>query len=86
MNVVVVGQLTKGIGVACETFDDTVSDQRLYLAACHITDANNNADYVGTGFTPDYSANPLSPVSGIQPFGDPDENLLSTALEVINNE
>lgn len=86
MNVVVVGQQTKGIGVACETFDDTVSDQRLYLAACHITDANNNADYVGTGFNPDYSANPLSPVSGIQPFGDPDENLLSTALEVINNE
>ena len=83
MKVVVIGQKTKGIGVACETFRDPISDQQLRLAACHITDANGNADYVDTGITPDYVVNPLSPIEGILPFGNPQENLLAKALEFI---
>ena len=84
MDVVVIGQQTQGIGVACETFNDPVNDQRLYLAACQIADANGNADYVGVGITPDYTVNPLSPIGGIQPFGSVEENLLAKALALIN--
>lgn len=83
MNVVVIGQKTKGIGVACESFLDPVNDQLLRLAACHITDINGNADYVDTGITPDYIVDQFSPIEGILPFGNPQENLLAKALELI---
>lgn len=84
MDVVVIGQKTQGIGVACESFYDPVSDQLLHLAACHVADANGEADYVGTGITPDVVADPFSPIEGILPFGSPSENLLSKALTLIN--
>lgn len=83
MDVVVIGQKTKGIGVACESFLDPVNDQLLRLAACHITDINGNADYVDTGITPDYIVDQFSPIEGILPFGNPQENLLAKALELI---
>lgn len=83
MNVVVIGQKTKGIGVACESFLDPVNDQLLRLAACHITDINGNADYVDTGITPDYIVDQFSPIEGILPFGNPQENLLAKALELM---
>ena len=83
MNVVVIGQKTKGIGVACDSFLDPVNDQLLRLAACHITDINGNADYVDTGITPDYIVDQFSPIEGILPFGNPQENLLAKALELI---
>ena len=85
MEVIVIGQQTKGIGVACETFSDPVNDQLLHLAACHVTDINNKADYIGAGIEPDYSIDPLSTIEGIQPFGSEHENLLAKALELINN-
>jgi C-terminal processing protease CtpA/Prc len=85
MNVVVVGEKTAGIGIACEPFYDPVSDQLLHLAACHVSDANDNADYVDTGITPDYIVDQYSPFEGILPFGNPQENLLAKALELIKN-
>ena len=85
MEVIVIGQQTKGIGVACETFSDPVNDQLLHLAACHVTDINNKADYIGVGIEPDYSIDPLSTIEGIQPFGSEYENLLAKALKLINN-
>ena len=86
MNVVVIGQKTQGIAVACESFYDPAKDQLLRLAACQVKDASGNADYAGTGISPDYIATPLSPISGILPFGNPEENMLSVALKVINGE
>lgn len=83
MDVVVIGQKTKGIGVTCDSFLDPVNDQLLRLAACHITDTNGNADYVGTGITPDYLVDQFSPIEGILPIGNPQENLLAKALELI---
>lgn len=86
MNVVIIGQRTKGITLACESFRDYTSDQLLRLAVCELSDANGEASYAGSGFTPDYSADSLSPVEGIQPFGSPQENLFAIALELIENE
>ena len=85
MDVVVVGEKTAGIGIACEPFYDPVSDQLLHLAACHVSDANDNADYVDTGITPDYIVDQYSPFEGILPLGNPQENLLAKALELIKN-
>lgn len=85
MNVVVIGQQTQGIGEACESFFDPINDQLLHLAVCHVSDANGNNEYVGTGIEPDYTVNPLFPVEGILPFGSPQENLLAKALELIAN-
>ncbi|MCR4766036.1 MAG: hypothetical protein K5856_07690 [Bacteroidaceae bacterium] len=83
MNVVIIGEATQGIGVACETYSNPSTDQVLHLAACHVTDINDAANYLDGGFTPDYSVTPLSPVKGVQPFGSANENLLAKALELI---
>ena len=85
MDVVVIGQQTQGIEVACESFIDPANDQILHLAACHVSDVNKKVDYIDTGIEPDYIVNPLSPIEGILPLGSPQENLLARALEIINN-
>ena len=86
MNVVVIGQRTNGINLACESFYDPAKDQLLRLATCFVSGANGEASYADTGFTPDYPINPLSSVEGIQPFGSPLENLFAKALAIINGE
>ena len=80
MSVVVVGQQTAGIAVACETYQDPTHDQQLRLAVCQVSDAAGQADYAGTGFTPDYTASPIAPIDGILPLGNPAENMLAAAL------
>ena len=86
MNVVVIGQKTQGITLACESFYDPAKDQLLRLAVSELSDANGNAAYAGSGFTPDYPVNPLSSVEGVQPFGSPLESLFAKALAIINGE
>ncbi|MBR1542376.1 MAG: peptidase S41 [Bacteroidaceae bacterium] len=85
MNVVIVGQQTKGAtAVACETYRDPSHDQQLRLAVCQVSDINGSTDYLGTGFTPDYEVNPFSSVGAILPFGNPEEAMLATALAAMN--
>ena len=86
MNVVVIGQKTQGITLACESFYDPAKDQLLRLAVSELSDANGNAAYAGSGFTPNYPVNPLSSVEGVQPFGSPLESLFAKALAIINGE
>ncbi|MGX8683080.1 MAG: S41 family peptidase, partial [Bacteroidales bacterium] len=87
MNVVVIGQKTEGsVAQACESFHDLNRDQLLRLVVCELTDANGESSYTGSGFTPDYSAEPFNPIEGIQPYGSPSENLFAKALSVIAGE
>ena len=85
MNVVIVGQQTGGsTAVACETYRDPSHDQKLHLAVCQIKDINGATEYVGTGFMPDFEASPLSSISGVKPFGNPEETMLALALSAMN--
>lgn len=83
MKVVVVGSTTKGETVATESFP---SDQFLWVlrpVVCEVFNSEDEADYA-KGFTPDYAVSQLSNFAKVLPLGDPDEELISAALGIIN--
>ncbi|MEY8723014.1 S41 family peptidase [Bacteroides stercorirosoris] len=83
MKVVVVGSTTKGVTVATESFP---SNQFLWVlrpVVCEVFNSEDEADYA-KGFTPDYAVSQLSNFAKVLPLGDPDEELISAALGIIN--
>lgn len=83
MTVVVVGNTTKGVTVATESFPSDKFWWMLHLVVCEVFNSEDKADYAN-GFTPDYAVSPLSDLAKVLPLGDPDEELLSAALGIID--
>ncbi len=83
MKVVVVGSTTKGETVATERFP---SDKFLWVlrpVVCKVFNSEDEADYA-KGFAPDYAVSQLSNFAKVLPLGDPNEELISAALGIIN--
>lgn len=83
MNVIVVGETTKGEYIGTERFDNTQFMWTLRLAVCQILNSRGTANYAN-GFTPSYSVSPLNDPASVLPLGDPKEALLSAALGIID--
>ncbi len=82
MKVVIVGSTTKGETVATESFPSDKFQWVLRPAVCEVFNAENQADYA-QGFAPDYAVSQLRDFTRVLPLGDPDEELVSAALDII---
>lgn len=83
MNVVMVGETTKGEYLATAGYLNESLRVVLRPVVCEVYNANGAADYTA-GFLPQYTVNGLDNPAQVLPLGNPDEALLSTALGVIN--
>lgn len=82
MNVVLVGQTTKGENVGTATYLNPQYPWVLRPVVCEVFNAEGESDYAA-GFNPDYSINETSYLANYLPLGNPDEVLLNTALQLI---
>ncbi len=83
MDVIVVGETTKGENIGTERFENTQFMWILRLAVCEVFNAMGTAAYA-EGFTPSLQVSPLGDPAAVRPLGDPDEALLAAALGVID--
>ena len=83
MDVVVIGRTTEGFYVATEDFSSDYYQWVLHLAVCYVYNADGYS-ITSSGISPYYSINHLSDPATVLPLGDPDEALLSIALDYIN--
>ena len=83
MEVILIGEQTKGNYVGTESFVTARYPWKLNLAVCEVKNANKEAIYTD-GFSPDISINPLEDPQYILPLGHPQEALLRVALQMID--
>ena len=83
MDIVIVGGNTKGEVVATESFPSNKFLWVLRPVVCEVFNSEGEADYA-SGFTPDYAVSALSDFAKVLPLGDPNEELLSAALGIID--
>ncbi|MCD8183614.1 MAG: S41 family peptidase [Bacteroides sp.] len=83
MNVVLIGQTTKGENVATETFINPQYPYVLRPVVCEVFNSQDEADYSG-GFKPDYAVSESSYLQYYLPLGNPEETLLNVALNIIS--
>lgn len=83
MTVILVGAATKGENVATASFPSDKFQWVLRPVVCEVFNAEGKADY-SAGFTPDYTVTPLQNPAKVLPLGNPDEELLSAALGLID--
>ncbi|MBP1613002.1 MAG: peptidase [Bacteroidetes bacterium] len=81
-NVVVIGTTTEGKNVGSQTYTDDAYTWALHPIVCKIYNANNESNYT-SGFTPDYECDETDYLDKFLAFGNTNESLLNTALEVI---
>ncbi len=81
MNVTLIGKSTDGKNFGLINFENAQQMISLSLAVCRVYNANGETNE--SGFSADYSANETSDWATFLPFGNTDELLLSTALELI---
>ena len=82
MNVVLVGESTKGEYVATETYLNPKFPWVLRPVVCEVLNIEEKADYEN-GFQPDLSVNQYAYPQAILPLGNPDELMLNTVLNII---
>lgn len=85
MDVVQIGQNTKGVPVGIDSYSNPTHRWILHLAVCHVFNAQGEAA-LGNGFAPTHSASETADLSGYLPLGHPNETLLHTALSLIAEE
>lgn len=83
MNVIVVGATTAGETVATASFTNNMFSWILRPVVCEVFNSEGEANYTG-GFAPDYAVGELSNLSKVLPLGNPNEELLSAALGIID--
>lgn len=74
--------LTKGENVATASFSSDKFQWVLRPVVCEVFNSEGKADY-STGFTADYAVN-LQDFAKVLPLGDPNEEMLSAALGIID--
>lgn len=82
MNVVLVGEATKGEYVATETYLNPQYPWVLRPVVCEVLNIEEKADYEN-GFQPDLSVNQYAYPQAVLPLGNPDEIMLNTVLNII---
>lgn len=82
MEVVLIGGVTEGKNVGSVTFASPELMLSMSPIVCKIYNARGESDYE-QGFQPDVSLNENSDMARFLPFGNPDELMLHTALEMI---
>ncbi|GAA6433335.1 S41 family peptidase [Bacteroides intestinalis] len=83
MTVVLVGATTKGENVATASFSSDKFQWILRPVVCEVFNSEGKADY-STGFTADYAVNSLQDFAKVLPLGNPNEEMLSAALGIID--
>lgn len=83
MTVVLVGATTKGENVGTASFPSNKFQWVLRPAVCEVFNSEGTADY-STGFTADYAVSSLQDFAKVLPLGDPNEEMLSAALGIID--
>lgn len=83
MTVTLIGEKTKGENLGLGKFISNEHGLILRPVICEVFNAEGTADYAN-GFTPDKAVAPLKDYYKILPFGNPEEALLSQALQLIN--
>ena len=83
MTVVLVGATTKGENVATASFSSDKFQWILRPVVCEVFNSEGKADY-STGFTADYAVSSLQDFAKVLPLGDPNEEMLSAALGIID--
>lgn len=82
MEIILIGQTTKGEYVGTETFVNPHYRWTLRTAVCEVFNAEGKADYQA-GFKPDVPLNEMSYLQYYLPLGNPNELLFNTALGII---
>ncbi|KAA6327911.1 putative CtpA-like serine protease [termite gut metagenome] len=83
MKVVLIGTQTEGKNVGSTTYKNEEFNWALHPIVCKIYNSENMSEYAN-GFIPDYTANESLNINNFLDFGNPDELLLNTALQLIN--
>lgn len=83
MTVILIGATTAGETVATASFPSNKFSWILRPVVCEVFNAEGNADYAN-GFTPNIAVSELSDLSRVLPLGNPNEELLSVALGLID--
>lgn len=82
MNVVLIGQTTKGENVGTAVYLNSRYPWVLRPVVCEIFNSNGESEYA-EGFKPDYPINETAYLANYLPLGNPDETLLNTTLQLI---
>lgn len=82
--IVIIGQTTVGKNVGSNSYANERQMIIMHPIVCEIFNAEDKSDYT-SGFTPDYALNENNVLAQFLPFGNPDELLLSKALDIIEN-
>ena len=82
MDVVVIGENTVGKNVGSIAFDNEELQITMSPIVCKLYNAERRSDY-SRGFTPDITVSEAEQLATFQPFGNPQETLLSLALQQI---
>lgn len=83
MNVVIIGGTTEGKNVGSMSFTNQELRVRMQPIVCKLYNALQASDYAD-GFTPDIAMDENADAARFLPFGNEDEQLLHTALSVID--
>lgn len=81
--IVLIGSTTEGKNVGSRTFSNPDLMITMSPIVCKIYNSLGESDYE-KGFVPDFSTSENNDLAGFLPFGDPNETMLHTALEVID--
>lgn len=82
--IVIIGQTTVGKNVGSNSYANERQMIIMHPIVCEIFNSEDKSDYT-SGFTPDYALNENNVLAQFLPFGNPDELLLSKALDIIEN-
>lgn len=83
MNVILIGATTEGKNVGSISFTNEELQVEMHPIVCKIYNSMQKSDYE-SGFAPDIEVSESSDLTRFLPFGDENELMLNTALNVIN--
>lgn len=83
MNVILIGTTTEGKNVGSISFTNEELQVEMHPIVCKIYNSMQESDYE-SGFAPDIEVSESSDLAHFLPFGDENELMLNTALNVIN--